>query len=79
MLKFLSFSTDADLAGRQPSPPLFDSLINDTLFHISHIMFRCSPVVAYILLDHEWTRCEYIHPDPLVCRWVGSALQQTGP
>ena len=32
MLEMSSFSTDA---GLQPSPPLFDSLVNDTLFHIS--------------------------------------------
>ena len=34
MLEISSFSTDA---GLQPSPPLFDSLVNDTFFTLAHV------------------------------------------
>jgi len=34
MLEISSFSTDA---GLQSSPPLFDSLVNDTFFTLAHV------------------------------------------
>ena len=37
MLEISSFSMDAEIAGLQPSPTLFDSLVNDTFFTLAHM------------------------------------------
>jgi len=53
MLEISSFSTDA---GLQPSPLLFDSLVNNTVSHQP----TCLPVVAEVPLHYEWARDKHV-------------------